>query len=136
VTLRRKPAILPAMAEQPPRIISRKRALVCLGMNALGFPGLGTIMAGRAIGYVQAALMCLGFFLFVGFMMLYLTSSVGSLNRFMLTGVTEDPTIHYEPWLWVLWLGLALSFLAWTWSIISSLVILRQTPPEPPPQIQ
>ena len=124
------------MAEQPPRIISRKRALVCLGMNALGLPGLGTIMAGRAIGYVQAALMCLGFFLLVGFMMLYLTSSVGSLNRFMLTGVTEDPTIHYEPWLWVLWLGLALSFIAWTWSVISSLVILRQTPPEPPPQIQ
>jgi len=123
------------MAEQPPRIISRKRALVCLGMNAFGLPGLGTIMAGRVIGYVQAALMCLGFFLSVGFMMVYLASSVGSLNRFMLTGVSEDPTVHYEPWLWVLWLGLGLSIIAWTWSLISSLIILRQTP-EAPPRIQ
>lgn len=104
-------------------------------MNAFGLPGLGTIMAGRVIGYVQAALMCLGFFLSVGFMMVYLASSVGSLNRFMLTGVSEDPTVHYEPWLWVLWLGLGLSIIAWTWSLISSLIILRQTP-EAPPRIQ
>jgi len=126
------------MAEQPPRIISRKRALVCLGMNAFGLPGLGTIMAGRAIGYVQAALMCLGFFLFMGFMMWYLGSSVGSFKRFMLTGIPEDPTIHYQPWLWVLWLGLALSFISWIWSLISSLIILRQAPPadEAPPRIQ
>ena len=124
------------MAEQPPRIISRKRALVCLGMNALGLPGLGTIMAGRAIGYVQAAVMCLGFFLTVGFMMWYLGTSVGSFNRFMLTGVAEDPIVHYEPWLWVLWLGLALSIIAWVWAFISGLVILRKTAPENPPRIQ
>ncbi len=122
------------MAEQPPRIISRKRALVCLGMNMLGLPGLGTIMAGRAIGYVQAAVMCLGFFLTVGFMMWYLGSSVSSFKRFMTTGVPEE--LHYQPWLWVLWLGLALSSIAWIWSLISSLVILRQTPPEGPPRIQ
>ena len=105
-------------------------------MNAFALPGLGTIMAGRAIGYVQAALMCLGFFLSAGFMMLYLGSSVGSLNRFMLTGVSEDPTVHYEPWFWMLWLGLALSLFAWIWSIISSLTILRQAPPDAPPRIQ
>ena len=54
----------------------------------------------------------------------------------MLTGVPEDTTIHYEPWLWVLWLGLALSIIAWTWALFSSLIILRQAPPEPPPRIQ
>ena len=105
-------------------------------MNALGLPGLGTIMAGRAIGYVQAAVMCLGFFLTVGFMMWYLGSSVMSFNRFMFTGVPEDTTVHYQPWLWVLWLGLALSFIAWVWAFISSLIILRQTPHETPPRIQ
>src|SRR5687768_10631675 len=104
------------MAEQPPRIITRKRALVSLAMNALAFPGLGTIMVGQAIGYVQAALMAVGFFMFGGFMLRYLVSSVGALKRFMLTGVPEDPVMHYQPWLWVLWLGLAVSAVAWLWS--------------------
>ena len=127
-----------AMAEQPPRIITRKRAVVCLGMNALAFPGLGTIMAGRAIGYVQAAVMSLGFFLFAGFMLWYLVSSVGALNRFMLSGVQEDLSQQYRPWLWVLWLGLGLSVFAWVWSVVSSLVVLKQAPAvtETPPRIQ
>ena len=126
------------MAEQPPRIITRKRAVVCLGMNALAFPGLGTIMAGGAIGYVQVALMTLGSFMFGGFMMWYLVSSVAALNRFMFTGVQEDLTGKYRPWLWVLWLGLGLSVLAWAWSVVSSLIVLKRASAvvEAPPRIQ
>lgn len=112
--------------------------MVCLGMNALAFPGLGTIMAGRAIGYVQVALMTLGFFMFAGFMFWYLVSSVEALKRSMGTGAPEDLTIHYQPWLWVLWLGLGLSTFAWGWSVLSSLIVLKQasTVGEAPPRIQ
>jgi hypothetical protein len=125
------------MAEQPPRILTRKRALMCLGMNALAFPGLGTIMAGRAMGYVQAALMSVGFFMSTGFMIWYLVSSVGALNRFMLTGVQEDLSQRFKPWLWVLWLGLAISALAWGWSMVSSLMLLREVPgSKAPPRIR
>jgi hypothetical protein len=125
------------MAEQPPRILTRKRALVCLGMNALAFPGLGTIMAGRAIGYVQTALMSVGFFMSSGFMIWYLMSSVAALNRFMLSGVQEDLSQQFKPWLWVLWLGLAISTFAWAWSMVSSLMLLREVPEtKGPPRIQ
>src|SRR5687768_145498 len=114
------------MAEQPPRILTRKRALMCLGMNALAFPGLGTIMAGGAMGYVQAALMLVGFFMSTGYIAWYLLSSVSALNRFMLNGVQEDLSQQFKPWLWVLWLGLAISGLAWLWSMVSSLMLLRE----------
>ena len=97
-------------------------------MNALAFPGLGTIMAGRAMGYVQAALMSVGFFMSSGFIGWYLVSSVSALNRFMLSGVQEDLSQQYKPWLWVLWLGLAISALAWGWSMVSSLMLLREVP--------
>jgi hypothetical protein len=125
------------MAEQPPRILTRKRALMCLGMNALAFPGLGTIMAGRAMGYVQAALMLVGFFMSTGYIAWYLLSSVSALNRFMLNGVQEDLSQQFKPWLWVLWLGLAISGLAWLWSMVSSLMLLREVPESKgPPRIQ
>lgn len=94
-------------------------------------------MAGRAIGYVQAALMSLGFFMFGGFMLRYMVSSLGALKRFMLTGIPEDPTSLYQPWAWVLWLGIGLSTFAWVWSMVSSLLLLRQTPAiDGPPRIQ
>jgi hypothetical protein len=106
-------------------------------MNALAFPGLGTIMAGRAMGYVQAALMSVGFFMSSGFIGWYLVSSVAALNRFMFTGVQEDLSQQYKPWLWVLWLGLAISAIAWGWSMVSSLMLLREVPePKGPPRIQ
>lgn len=106
-------------------------------MNALAFPGLGTIMAGRAIGYVQAALMSVGFFLSCGFMVWYLASSVAALNRFMLTGTQEDLSPQFKPWLWVLWLGLAVSVIAWGWSMVTSLMLLREVPAaKEPPRIQ
>ncbi len=94
-------------------------------------------MAGRAIGYVQTALMSVGFFMSSGFMIWYLMSSVAALNRFMLSGVQEDLSQQFKPWLWVLWLGLAISTFAWAWSMVSSLMLLREVPEtKGPPRIQ
>jgi hypothetical protein len=104
----------------PPRIMTRKRALACLAMNLLAFPGLGTIMARRWIGYVQAVVMVAGFCLFVGFMGLYFIS----FGRFAMDSPDEFRA-HYQPFLWALLTGLGLCLVAWLWSLLSSLLILR-----------
>lgn len=113
------------MAKQPPRIITRKRALACLAMNTLAFPGVGTIMAGRWIGFVQAFFMSVGFCLFAGFVVWYIVS----FSQFAMSDTPERFIERYVPWLWALWMGLALSAFAWLWSLLSSLVVLRQASP-------
>src|SRR5262245_4419971 len=52
-----------------PKALSRSKAWTCVAINQLACPGLGTIMAGRWSGYLQAAIMLLGFFLTMGFML-------------------------------------------------------------------
>jgi hypothetical protein len=121
-----------AETNQPRRIISRKRALACLAMNALALPGLGTVMAGRAIGYVQATLMLVGFCMFMGYMLWYFLA----FSRFVFSHTSEEFGAHYRPWLWVLWLGLGLCIVAWVWSLVSSFLVLRQSTADAPPRIQ
>src|SRR5260221_4896318 len=60
----------------PLQPLSRAKAWMCVAMNQLAFPGLGTVMAGRKIGYFQAAIMLAGFFLAMGFMLLDLIAFV------------------------------------------------------------
>ena len=105
----------------PPRIMTRKRALACLAMNLLAFPGVGTIMAGRRQGYAQAIVMLAGFGLFVAFMGLYFIS----FGRFAMESPDEFRA-RYQPFLWALTTGLGLCLVAWLWSLLSSLLVLRE----------
>ena len=41
-------------------------------VNQLAFPGLGTLMMGRRVGYAQAAVMLAGFFLTMGYLLWHL----------------------------------------------------------------
>ena len=86
-------------------------------------------MAGRRIGYLQAAIMLAGFFLTMGFLLYYLTCIV----RHMTTQTWSEAEFasKYKPWLWTLYWGLSCTALAWLWSLASSLQILKSNPHEP-----
>src|SRR5213594_1373324 len=121
---------------RPPKIVSRQRAWVCAAMNQLAFPGLGTIMAGRRIGYVQATIMVTGFCLFVGFMLWYFAA----FGRFITSGGDEEQfKATFRSTVWMLCSGLGLCAFAWGWSLVSSISILRKSQPVAllaPPRIQ
>lgn len=96
-------------------------------MNLAAFPGLGTIMAGRRIGYLQAAIMVGGFVLTMGFLLLYMTC----IWRFAMSGNwgENDLKACYQPYRWMLFSGLALTATAWLWAAYSSRQILREHRP-------
>jgi hypothetical protein len=107
----------------PPKILTRQRAWACVAINQLAFPGLGTIMAGRRVGYVQAIVMVAGFCLFVGFMLGFFAALGHSV-----IGERDQPAEgYYQKWQWALWNGLALTALAWIWALVSSILMLRAT---------
>ncbi len=92
-------------------------------MNQLAFPGLGTIMAGRRIGYVQATIMVTGFCLFLGFMVEYFAWFARFVMAF---GGDEPPQNGYRSWLWMLFAGVGLTGFAWCWALLSSISIVRK----------
>ena len=96
----------------------------CVAINQLAFPGMGTIMSGRRIGYVQAAIMLAGFFLTMGFFIWYFVCVARYLSN---SGWSRDEFIAtFRPCLWSLYWGIGLSALAWFWSLKSSLEILKE----------
>ena len=102
-------------------------------MNQLAFPGLGTIMAGLRVGYLQASIMVPGFVLATGFMLWFILCSA----RYLASSTWDEGryVAEYRPYAWMGKLGLALCILAWCWSLVSSIGILcqaRKTPPALP----
>jgi hypothetical protein len=82
-------------------------------------------MAGRRIGYVQAAIMLAGFFLATGFMLWYIATGVRAALSMM--GTEIDWQAQYRPYVWVAKSGVVLCVFAWTWSLLSSITILRES---------
>jgi hypothetical protein len=119
------------MASAPPKPITRAKAWTCAGLNQLGFPGMGTIFAGRKIGYAQSALMLIGF----GFTLYYMMSSfMGAFS--VLNDPNWDDTVLREAMKRGKWFGIAGSALcaaAWVWALFSSLQILNDSQKQPPP---
>lgn len=113
-------------SRHPPKILTRSRAWTCVAMNQLAFPGVGTVMAGRRTGYIQAVLMLSGFLLATGFMLWFITCSVHAL----ITGMMDEQKLaaQYLPYVWLGKLGMVLCLVAWFWSLASSFGILRQVP--------
>jgi hypothetical protein len=103
----------------------RSRARLCVVINQLAFPGLGTLLMGRRVGYAQAALMIVGFFLVTGFLVWYLVSFI----RYVGSSTWDEETFrkHYLPCQWALYYGLAFCVVAWIWSLFSSITILRES---------
>lgn len=114
-------------ARQP---LTRSKAWTCAGINQLAFPGLGTIISGKKIGYVQAALMLIGFVLSLYFMVSYATS--------LYTGLSDPnwgPSVLKEALSQKKWYGITgglLSVIAWTWALLDSVHIILESQKQPP----
>ena len=101
----------------------RPPALLWAIVNQLAFPGLGTLMMGRRVGYAQAAIMLAGFTLTMGFLLWYLVC----VGRYAANPSWEEThfTSLYRPYQWSLYWGLGLCAFAWVWALFSSIAMLR-----------
>jgi len=112
-----------------PRTIS---PWICVLINQGAFPGLGTVMMGRRVGYAQAVIMVAGFFLTMGFLLWYLAC----IGRYAANSTWTEAYFKslYRPYQWSLYWGLGLCATAWVWSLFSSIAMLRASrKPGPPP---
>ena len=100
-----------------------------VALNQLAFPGAGTVMAGRAVGYVQAIIMVAGFVL----TMWYLLVWINAIFAFAMSNSGDETQYKasYQGYMWMLRYGLWLSAIAWVWSGVSSIGIIRSAK-EPP----
>lgn len=113
----------PVACAGPPRP-SLQRVRVAVLVNQGAFPGLGTIMMGRRVGYLQAAVMIAGFVLSMGFMTYYL-ACLGSLATHA-NSTQADFTERIRPHWWALFWGFGLCAAAWCWALASSVSLLRE----------
>lgn len=101
----------------PPAAPDRPSARACTLTNLLVLPGLGSLAAGRKVGWAQAALALAGVGLF-----LY---GVARLLRDWLAAGAE-PVFEFTLALGCLLGGLAVSVVAWLWALVTSLQIHRE----------
>src|SRR5687768_11152766 len=101
------------MASASPQHLTKSKAWTCAGLNQLACPGLGTIFAGRKIGYLQAALMVIAFLLTLYFVFWYATTLYGGIND-----PNWDPSTFREGLKQKKWYAMGgglLSAVSWTW---------------------
>lgn len=101
----------------PPAAPDRASVRAWTLTNLLVLPGLGSLAAGRKVGWAQAALALAGLGLF-----LY---GVGRLLRDWLAAGAE-PVFEFTPALGCLLGGLAVSVVAWLWALVTSVQIHRE----------
>src|SRR5262245_30116821 len=96
---------------------------ICALINQAAFPGLGTLMTGRRVGYAQAAVMLAGFFLTMGFLIWYLVC----VGRYAVNPTWSEDHFKslYHRCTWSLYWGLGLCAVAWVWSLFSSIAMVR-----------
>jgi hypothetical protein len=99
-----------------------------VAINQLAFPGLGTLMMGRRIGYAQATIMVAGFVLTMAFLVWYLICA----GRYAANPSWDEAqfTSLYRPYQWALSWGLGLCAVAWIWALFSSIAMLRASRPD------
>jgi len=109
-----------------PDNLTREQAWACVGTN-LTLPGLGTLMAGRVTGFLQALLGGVAFLLTTLFGLKFV--SWGLQHWAELQNPEGDPvetlTNLWHASRWAL-LGIGLFGLSWIWAQCSSLGILAQ----------
>ena len=99
-------------------------------VNLLAFPGLGTVLAAKKIGYAQAAVMLVGFFTATGYMCWIIYIQIKLLFD-MGTSAQEFGEKRFEHW-WIGVVGFALCLIAWIWSLFSSIQLLKENPKDTP----
>jgi len=101
-----------------PKPLSSVRAWTYLGINLFATPGLGSVMGGRkAAGRAQLLFAVIGFCLIVAWMIKMIFGATSA----EISG-TEAP--HVPAWWWQS--GVFCFGLAWAWSLVTSISILRE----------
>lgn len=98
-----------------PAELDRGTAWACLLTNALTLPGLGSLTAGRTVGYLQAGLALSGFVLSLYWL-------VKTVLRWMAEG--QLPA-ELNGTLFVGFAGIVIYAGAWLWAFATSLALLR-----------
>lgn len=98
--------------------ITRGRAWTCFVVNQLVCPGIGTIIAGKRIGFVQAVVMIAGFCMALTYGLMYINAAY----KFTLdASATETQWKAMQPPVWMGLTGFAFCGIAWFWSLCSSI---------------
>ena len=119
--------------------LTRETAQACVAAN-LGLPGSGSLMAGRVVGYVQAALTIAAFVLTMVFGLKFIVWCLTHWSS--IYGPEADPLeTPGRVWREVRWAlcGIGCFAFAWLWALITSAGILQQAryneakskPPQP-----
>jgi hypothetical protein len=112
------------MPAPPPKKLSRSRALTAVFINLCATPGLGSLVCGRIVSGVGQLLLALaGFCLVVAWM-------VREFCRSILQQLDRPVSQTSCGWMWQ-W-GAVCFGVAWLWSLITSLSLLRQAKEETP----
>ncbi len=124
-----------SLALGPRRTLSRQTAWGCLTTN-LALPGFGSLVAGRASGYPQAALSIGGMVVTMVFGIRLFIWYLANWSR--LNSQSDPFSALEELWLHLRWplLGLVLFLVGWLWALATSLQILhaaKENSPIPPP---
>lgn len=104
--------------------LSRVKARNCALINQLATPGLGSLMAGRYLaGSGQLLLAVAG----AGFVIVWFVAVMAQTVQQL------DDGARPKSMAWLGEIGALLFAISWLWSLVTSLSLLRQAPPEEMP---
>ena len=113
-----------SLALRPRLPLSRQTAWGCLTTN-IAMPGFGSLVAGRASGYAQAALAVGGMIVTVVFGARFIFWYVANWSRFH--GPDDDPAAALgEMWQFMKWplVGFGMFAVGWLWALATSFQIV------------
>jgi hypothetical protein len=132
-----------SLALGPRRPLDRATAWACVMANQFTLPGVGSLAAGRRIGYAQVALGLIGALPILAFSIRVLIAAyhvqqtVGSLGAlddqmdYIQQGFRDIPNT-WGLYFWVGLPGTVLFIIAWLWALASSISILLESRKETP----
>jgi hypothetical protein len=104
----------------PPKIgksLDRSAAWACLMTNILVFPGLGSLLAGRRLGWAQMALGIVGF----GLNLFFILRVLNQWFHF-----DQEPGPIMRDLVYSL-IGMGIFLTGWMWGMITGLALMRET---------
>ena len=110
----------------PNQSLNSSQAWACLWTNLLVLPGLGSIMARRRVGYIQAVIAVAGVML-TGICLMELLGEIVS---------RQEVPANWHGYLWWGGGGLGAFIAGWCWSAWDSLQIVRRAKRDSPPPKQ
>ena len=114
-----------SLALGPRRPLSRQTAWGCLTTN-IAMPGFGSLVAGHASGYAQAALAVGGMIVSLVFGARFIVWYLANWARFHSPDADPSDALS-EMWQYLKWplLGFGLFAVGWLWALATSFLIVR-----------